>query len=109
MHALGTCLSSSHQIPGCSVAVQALQVLSFSRHVQLRSSTDPDPAVSYQAKLALHAARTLALPVGRGALTLSTVNLLPTEPLTAHEIVLHGARRRVRTRNVGSVSCGAAT
>jgi hypothetical protein len=68
-------------------------VLSFSRHVQLRSCAEADAAAHYQAKLAMHAARTLALPVGRGALTLNTVNLLPTEPLCAHKIVLHGAHK----------------
>jgi hypothetical protein len=77
--------------------VQALQVLNFSRHVQLRSVAEADAAAACQAALAAHAARTLALAVGRGALTLSTVSLLPTEPLTAHKFVLHGARQGVRT------------
>lgn len=66
-------------------------MLSFSKHVQLRSCSEADAAAHYQAKLAMHATRTLALPVGRGALTLNTVNLLPTEPLCAHKFVLHGA------------------
>lgn len=75
-------------------AVQALQVLSFSRHVPLRSSADPDAGAHYQSKLAKQAARTLALPVGRGALTLSTISLLPTEFLSAHRLVLHGVNTR---------------
>jgi hypothetical protein len=66
-------------------------VLSFSRHVQLATATGPDATSALQSKLALHAARTLALPIGRGALTLSTVNLLPTEPMQAYKIILDGA------------------
>jgi hypothetical protein len=70
--------------------LQALNMLSFSRHAQLASVVTPDASAALQAKLALHAARTLALPMGRGALTLSTVYLLPTEPLQAYNIVLDG-------------------
>jgi hypothetical protein len=65
-------------------------MLSFSRHAQLGSVPTPDASTAVQAKLALHAARSLALPMGRGALTLSTVYLLPTEPLQAYKIVLDG-------------------
>ena len=77
----------------CQV-LQALQVLCFSRHVQLRNVAEADAAAHHQSTLTLHASRTLALPVGRGALTLSTADLLPTEPLTAHKFCLHGARFR---------------
>lgn len=72
------------------VGLQALNMLSFSRHVQLASVATPDATAALQSKLALHAARSLALPMGRGALTLSTVYLLPTEPLKAYKIVLDG-------------------
>lgn len=72
--------------------LQALRVLSFSRHVQLPSGSTGDAETQAQVKLAFHAARTLALPLGRGALTLNTVNLLPTEPLHAHPIVLDGVQ-----------------
>lgn len=51
-------------------------------------------AASCQARLALCAARTLALPIGRGALTLCSADLLPTEPLPVSEIVLNGAHAR---------------
>lgn len=74
-----------------SISLQALNMLSFSRHVQLASVATPDASAALQAKLALHAARSLALPMGRGALTLSTVYLLPTEPMQAYKIVLDGA------------------
>ena len=86
--------------------LQALHVLSFSRHVQLRSCAEADSVAHHQARLAQHAARTLALPVGRGALTLSTVHLLPTEPLTAHKFCLNGAGPRLTLLlHVVLVSC----
>ena len=69
---------------------QALRVLSFSRHVQLPSVSTGDADAQAQVKLAFHATRTLSLPIGRGALTLNTVNLLPTEPLVSHPLVLDG-------------------
>ena len=80
---------------GSCPSVQALHLLSFCRHVHLPDVAEADSAAAHQAKLAQYAPRTLAQPVGRGALTLNTMHLLPTEPLTAHKFCLHGARAAV--------------
>ena len=70
--------------------LEARRLLSFTRLVILHPVTDPEPGPQLQAKLQLHASRTLALAVGRGALTLGTLHLLPTEPLLLPKPVLNG-------------------
>lgn len=52
------------------------------------------------------AARTTALPVGRGALTLGTSHLLLTEPVPIPKLVLSG---RVPQQDNHTIRCGTST
>ncbi|KAK9819157.1 hypothetical protein WJX81_007920 [Elliptochloris bilobata] len=51
---------------------------------------DPELAAAQQARLMALATRTMALPLGRGALTLGTLRPLPTEPLPVPALCLAG-------------------
>ncbi|KAK9828929.1 hypothetical protein WJX72_002853 [[Myrmecia] bisecta] len=52
--------------------------------------TDPEMVAQQQQRLMGLAVRTMALPVGRGALTLGTLRPLPTEPLAIPPLCLSG-------------------
>lgn len=64
--------------------------------------SDPDLPARQQAALLAAAMRTLALPVGRGAFTLGTLQGLPTEPVPMPLLQLSG-----RTLEGGAGSSGA--
>ncbi|KAJ4462593.1 putative anaphase-promoting complex subunit 1 [Paratrimastix pyriformis] len=73
---------------------EACRLLCSSHPIQLRKPSPNDLSevdiATLQIRLQMNAQRTLALPVGRGALTLGTAPPLPIEPLPVPSIMLAG-------------------
>ncbi|KAK9834947.1 hypothetical protein WJX84_010452 [Apatococcus fuscideae] len=75
--------------------LQVYKLLASNAPTTLKTSSapevsDPEMVAHQQAQLLSLASRTMALPLGRGALTLGTFHPLPTEPLAMPPLVLAG-------------------